>query len=139
MTLKLDIISPKETVLSTEAKEVILPTKMGEVGLLNGHVPLITELELGLLKLINDVDEQVYVIKGGYAQVISDTVSILTDEALKSIDIDGTNLKLQINTLEEQLAAVENSTDAFSENQTKRIRDSLSFCQLQESLLDHRR
>ena len=37
--LKLEIISPLEKVLSTEAKQVILPTEMGEVGLLKGTCP----------------------------------------------------------------------------------------------------
>ncbi len=139
MALKLEIISPQESVLSAEAKEVILPTKMGEVGLLNGHVPIITELELGLLKLINDRDEHVYVIKGGYAQVISDTISVLTDEALKSTDIDGAKLKSQRSALEKELQAIEKSSDEGSDNQTKRIVESLNFCHLQERLLDHRR
>ena len=44
--LKLEIISPKEKVFSTEAKQVVLPTESGEIGLLTGHIPLGHSIEI---------------------------------------------------------------------------------------------
>ena len=68
--LKLEIISPKEKVFSTEAKQVVLPTESGEIGLLTGHIPLVTQLKLGALKVINESSQEAFAIQGGFAQLV---------------------------------------------------------------------
>ncbi|MDG1701521.1 MAG: ATP synthase F1 subunit epsilon [Opitutae bacterium] len=130
--LKLEIISPKEKVFSTEAKEVILPTESGEVGLLTGHIPLITQLKLGALKVINDSSQEVFAIKGGYAQLVSDKISILTDEAIASSDLEASEIEQAINNVEKQLA----NSESASEKQS--LSKLLKYYQLQESLLAQR-
>jgi F-type H+-transporting ATPase subunit epsilon len=130
--LKLEIISPKEKVFSTEAKEVILPTESGEIGLLMGHIPLITQLKLGALKVINDSSQEVFAIKGGYAQLVSDKISILTDEAIASSDLEASEIEQAINNVEKQLA----NSESASEKQS--LSKLLKYYQLQESLLAQR-
>jgi F-type H+-transporting ATPase subunit epsilon len=130
--LKLEIISPKEKVFSTEAKEVILPTESGEIGLLTGHIPLITQLKLGALKVINDSSQEVFAIKGGYAQLVSDKISILTDEAIASSDLEASEIEQAINNVEKQLA----NSESASEKQS--LSKLLKYYQLQESLLVQR-
>ena len=85
--LKLEIISPKERVFSAEAKQVVLPTESGEIGVLTGHVPLVTQLKLGIMKVINESSQEVFAIKGGFAQLVSDKISILTDEAVSILSL----------------------------------------------------
>lgn len=142
--LKLEIISPFEKVLSTEAKQVILPTEMGEVGLLKGHIPLMTQLKLGVLKVFGSGGEVSYAIKGGYAQLVANTVSVLTDEARASSDINASDLQTQISALEKKLVDLESEAKATgtkedaSVHQQERIREALRFCQLQASLLNQR-
>ena len=58
--LKLEIISPKERVFSAEAKQVVLPTESGEIGVLTGHIPLVTQLKLGVMKVINESSQEVF-------------------------------------------------------------------------------
>jgi F-type H+-transporting ATPase subunit epsilon len=130
--LKLEIISPKEKVFSTEAKEVILTTESGEIGLLTGHIPLITQLKLGALKVINDSSQEVFAIKGGYAQLVSDKISILTDEAIASSDLEASEIEQAINNVEKQLA----NSESASEKQS--LSKLLKYYQLQESLLAQR-
>jgi F-type H+-transporting ATPase subunit epsilon len=130
--LKLEIISPKEKVFSTEAKEVVLPTESGEIGLLTGHIPLITQLKLGALKVINESSQEVFAIKGGYAQLVSDKISILTDEAIASSDLEASEIEQRINNVEKQLA------DAESASEIQSLSKLLKFYQLQESLLAQR-
>ena len=130
--LKLEIISPKEKVFSTEAKEVVLPTESGEIGLLTGHIPLITQLKLGALKVINESSQEVFAIKGGYAQLVSDKISILTDEAIASSDLEASEIEQRINDIEKQLA------DAESASEIQSLSKLLKFYQLQESLLAQR-
>ena len=130
--LKLEIISPKEKVFSTEAKEVVLPTESGEIGLLTGHIPLVTQLKLGALKVINESRQEAFAIQGGFAQLVSDKISILTDEAIAASDLEASAIEASINAVEKQLASAESASE--KESLTKRLK----FYQLQESLLAQR-
>ena len=130
--LKLEIISPKEKVFSTEAKQVVLPTESGEIGLLTGHIPMVTQLELGALKVINDSSQEIFAIKGGFAQLVSDTISILTDEAVATSDLEATEIEQSINAVEKKLA------DSESASEKQSLSKQLKFYQLQESLLAQR-
>ena len=51
-----EIISPNEQTLKTAAREVSLPAFEGEVGILKNHIPLITFLRPGLIKIFNETD-----------------------------------------------------------------------------------
>ena len=130
--LKLEIISPKEKVFSTEAKQVVLPTESGEIGLLTGHIPLVTQLKLGTLKVINESSQEAFAIQGGVAQLVSDKISILTDEAIAASDLEASVIEASINAVEKQLASAESALE--KESLTKRLK----FYQLQESLLAQR-
>ena len=130
--LKLEIISPKEKVFSTEAKQVVLPTESGEIGLLTGHIPLVTQLKLGTLKVINEFSQEAFAIQGGFAQLVSDKISILTDEAIAASDLEASVIEASINAVEKQLASAESALE--KESLTKRLK----FYQLQESLLAQR-
>ena len=130
--LKLEIISPKEKVFSTEAKQVVLPTELGEIGLLTGHIPMVTQLKLGALKVINDSSQEIFAIKGGFAQLVSDTISILTDEAVAASDLEASEIEQSINAVEKKLA------DSESASEKQSLSKQLKFYQLQESLLAQR-
>ena len=130
--LKLEIISPKEKVFSTEAKQVVLPTESGEIGLLTGHIPLVTQLKLGTLKVINESSQEAFAIQGGFAQLVSDKISILTDEAIAASDLEASVIEASIYAVEKQLASAESALE--KESLTKRLK----FYQLQESLLAQR-
>lgn len=130
--LKLEIISPKEKVFSTEAKQVVLPTESGEIGLLTGHIPIVTQLKLGALKVINESSQEVFAIKGGFAQLVSDKISILTDEAVSTNNIEAATIEQAINDVEKQLA------DSESASEKQSLTKLLKFYQLQESLLAQR-
>ncbi|MFL2826046.1 MAG: ATP synthase F1 subunit epsilon [Coraliomargaritaceae bacterium] len=130
--LKLEIISPKEKVFSTEAKQVVLPTESGEIGLLTGHIPMVTQLKLGALKVINDSSQEIFAIKGGFAQLVSDTISILTDEAVAASDLEASEIEQSINAVEKKLA------DSESASEKQSLSKQLKFYQLQESLLAQR-
>lgn len=130
--LKLEIISPKERVFSAEAKQVVLPTESGEIGVLTGHVPLVTQLKLGVMKAINESSQEVFAVKGGFAQLVSDKISILTDEAVSTNDLEASVIEESINNIKKQLA------DSESAAERKSLSKLLQFYQLQESLLAHR-
>ena len=104
---------------------------MGEVGLLKGHVPLMTQLKQGILKVHASSGEDQYAIKGGYAQLVENTVSVLTDEACASGAINASDLEAQITTLEKELADLESKAETDTGSATSyeqaRVRESLRF------------
>lgn len=89
MSLTLEIITPDDLVLSTEADQVVLPTENGETGILTGHVPLVTKIVAGELKVIKAGETEYIAVDYGFAKVLGNTVSVLTEAAIdvKAIDL----------------------------------------------------
>ena len=87
--LTLEIITPDEKVLSTKAKEVIMPTEMGEIGILAGHIPMVTKVVAGELKVFKDNSSDFIAVDQGFARVLGNTISVLTEAAIdvKAIDL----------------------------------------------------
>lgn len=86
--LTLEIITPDEKVLSTEATQVVLPTESGEVGILAGHIPLVTKIIAGELKVIREEGTEFIAVDHGFAKVLGDTISVLTEAAVEVEEID---------------------------------------------------
>ncbi|MDQ8194859.1 ATP synthase F1 subunit epsilon [Coraliomargarita sp. SDUM461004] len=87
--LTLEIITPDEKVLSTEANQVVLPTESGEAGILSGHIPMVTKIVAGELKVIKDSGTEFIAVDSGFAKVLGNTISVLTEAAVdvKAIDL----------------------------------------------------
>ncbi len=88
MSLTLEIITPDEKVLSTEADQVVLPTESGEAGILTGHVPMVTKLKAGELKVIKGGNTEFIAVDNGFAKVLGNTISVLVEAAVDVNDID---------------------------------------------------
>ena len=86
--LTLEISTPDQKVLSTEADQVVLPTESGEVGILAGHVPMVTKLLPGELKTIKGEQTETITIDRGFAKILGDTISVLTEAAIDVKEID---------------------------------------------------
>ena len=59
-----EIISPAKSILKKEAREVILPSFEGEIGILKDHIPIITFLRPGIIKILSDTDQEFFVEDG---------------------------------------------------------------------------
>ncbi|HBR92579.1 ATP synthase F1 subunit epsilon [Coraliomargarita sp. SDUM461003] len=86
--LTLEIITPDEKVLSTEANQVVLPTESGEAGILTGHIPMVTKIVAGELKVIKDTGTEFIAVDHGFAKVLGNTISVLTEAAVDVQEID---------------------------------------------------
>ena len=86
--LTLEIITPDAKVLSTEAKQVVLPTESGEAGILTGHIPMVTKIVAGELKVIKEGETGVIAVDQGVAKVLGNTISVLTEAAVEVAEID---------------------------------------------------
>ena len=86
--ITLEIITPDAKVLSTEADQVVLPTESGEAGILTGHVPMVTKLNAGELKVIKGGSTEFIAVDNGFAKVLGNTISVLVEAAIDVNDID---------------------------------------------------
>ena len=86
-----EIISPARSILKIDAREVILPSFEGEIGILKDHIPIITFLRPGIIKILSDV-EQEFFVEDGTVEFVNDNLLILTSTARKLSDLKKENL-----------------------------------------------
>ena len=101
-TIKVDVVSAEEHIFSGEAELVSLPGTSGELGIMPGHLPLITLIRPGFVRVHvpgEQEPEQIFVA-GGVLEVQPEQVTVLSDTAVRSKDLDEARAK-------EDLAAAE--------------------------------
>lgn len=88
MPLSVEILTPNRLLLHEEAEEVNLPAAEGYLGILPGHVALLTNLGLGELTLRKDGQQRYLTVFRGYMEVNDDKVTVLAEVAEDMADID---------------------------------------------------
>jgi F-type H+-transporting ATPase subunit epsilon len=84
-----NIVSAEASVYSGEVEQVIAAGVMGDLGILPGHAPLLTELNPGPIRVIHDGgQEENYYVSGGFLEVQPNVVTILADSASRARDLD---------------------------------------------------
>ena len=89
-TLKVDIVSAEQQIYSGEASMVIAPGEAGELGILPEHVPLLTRIKPGTLRVLpaGEGEEEVIYVSGGMMEVQPDGVTVLADTSIRAHDLD---------------------------------------------------
>jgi F-type H+-transporting ATPase subunit epsilon len=87
-TLRLEIVTPEKTAYSEDVEMVTLPGSEGELGVYPNHVPLLTTLNPGELRVLKDGRESFLAVGEGFVEITGDAVSVLTDMALEPSVID---------------------------------------------------
>jgi F-type H+-transporting ATPase subunit epsilon len=88
MALTLEIVTPEARVFSDTIDTVVIPTVDGEIGILPGHIPLLTQVQDGELRVTKGTVVSFLAVGGGFAQVSGDKVSILAERAITEDKID---------------------------------------------------
>ncbi len=88
MAFQCSVVTPERAVLDTEARSVVFPAHDGEMGILTHRAPLLCQLGLGPLRVETEDGSHVFVIDGGFAQMVDNKLTILTEQALGASDID---------------------------------------------------
>jgi F-type H+-transporting ATPase subunit epsilon len=124
-TFQLEIVTPEKKVVDTAASEVQIPGKNGYLGVLPGHAPLITELAVGEITFRSGAEEQRLAVAWGFAEVLPDKVTILTETAERPSEIDVERARKAKERAEERLTSgdpnvdVERSLDALHKADTR--------------------
>ncbi len=88
-TIQVEVVSAEESIFSGPAKFVALPGETGELGILPGHVPLITRIKPGAVRIEKaDGGEEFVFVAGGILEVQPRVVTVLSDTAIRGKDLD---------------------------------------------------
>ncbi len=88
-TIRVDVVSAEESIFSGDAKFVALPGEAGELGILPGHIPLITRIKPGAVRIEKaEGDEEFVFVAGGILEVQPNHVTVLSDTAIRGHDLD---------------------------------------------------
>lgn len=106
-TLEVEIVTPERAVFSGTVEEVVLPGAVGEMGVLPGHLPLLTAIAMGDLAVVQGGKVRHFFVEGGYAEILPNKVSVLT-EACDGVDeIDVAKARMALEAAEKELAKLE--------------------------------
>ena len=88
-TIHVDIVSAEQSIFSGEADMVIAPGEAGELGILPEHMPLLTRIKPGTVRIRRaGAEEEVIYVSGGMMEVQPDRVTVLADTSVRAHDLD---------------------------------------------------
>ena len=83
-----DLVSPEKLLLSAEADMVTVPGTEGYMGVMAGHAPLVSTLRAGMVDVLVDGKDDRYFIKGGFAEINPEKITVLAEEAIPMTELD---------------------------------------------------
>nr|AWD77909.1 ATP synthase CF1 subunit epsilon [Odontosoria chinensis] len=119
MVLNLRVMAPNRIVWNSEVWEIILSTNSGQIGILPNHAPLLTALDMGVLRIRHNGEWFAMALMGGFAMVDDNQVAILVNEAEIATEIDPDEARKGFQTAQADLAK--------AENKKSKIEASLAF------------
>lgn len=88
-SIQVDVVSAEESIFSGPAKFVALPGESGELGILPGHIALITRIKPGAVRIEKpDGSEEFVFVAGGILEVQPNHITVLSDTAIRGKDLD---------------------------------------------------
>ena len=86
---KVEIINPEKSFFSQEdINEVVLPAFEGEMGILKDHIPIISFLKPGIIKIFSKTEEKNFFVEDGIVEFRNDNLSILTSSIFDASKMD---------------------------------------------------
>ena len=101
----IEIVNPEKSFLSKEnVTEVVVPAFEGEIGILKDHIPIISFLKPGIIKVFIGSEEENYYVEDGIVEFKDNSLSILTSSIFNIKDIDKNNIGNSISEAENELS-----------------------------------
>nr|YP_009663781.1 ATP synthase CF1 epsilon subunit [Cuscuta boldinghii]QCW07730.1 ATP synthase CF1 epsilon subunit [Cuscuta boldinghii] len=85
--LKLYVLTPNQIVWDSEVEQIILSTNNGQIGILPNHIPIVTALDIGILKINFNGQWLSIVLMGGVARIAKNTIIIFVNDAKRTSEI----------------------------------------------------
>lgn len=123
-TLNCHVVSAQEEIYTGEIKMLIANGVNGELGIMPSHIPLITMLKPGSLRVIDENDnEEIVYVSGGVLEVLPDKITVLADSAIRPDDLD-----------EAKIEAARKEAESLLANQSSSIDSAAALTSLAESV-----
>lgn len=103
-TFKFDLVTPERLLLSQDAMQVVLPGVEGEFTVLPDHAPVITTLKPGIISVSLPGGETRILVKGGFAEVGPQRVTVLAEQAVDTAGLGGARLAEELASAQSRLA-----------------------------------
>lgn len=117
--LKFDLVSPERLLLTAEVDQVTVPGAEGEFGVGPGHVPLMSTLRPGVVNVESEGAAQRFFVRGGFAEVNAEGLTILAEQALDLATLEPAVLDQEIKDAEEDVTDAK--TDAAGDEAARRL------------------
>lgn len=111
--MKLEIVTPYKKIVDTEVDEVTATGKLGEFGILPGHAPFLTSLDIGEFVFKNNGVTEHMSLNWGYFEVLDDKIIVLVETAEIAADIDVERAKAALGRAEEALKKLTSEDKQF--------------------------
>ena len=96
MSLNVRVITPDKVVWDADAEELILPSSTGQLGILTDHAPLLTALDIGVMRLKTGTDWTSIVLMEGFAEIEDNKVTVLCNGAEEANSIDANKAQVDL-------------------------------------------
>lgn len=120
MTLNIRVIAPDKIVWDAQAEEIILPSSTGQLGILSGHIPLLTALDIGVMRVRIAKEWKPIILLGGFAEVKNNNITILVNGAEEVDNINLDDAKDKLNRATQLLEEAESSKEKIEATQMLR-------------------
>jgi F-type H+-transporting ATPase subunit epsilon len=103
-TFHFDLVTPERLLFSSEVNQVDVPGEEGDFGVFAGHAPYIATLKPGVLRIYGEGAPQAIVVRGGFAEVNPDSLTVLAEHATPADGLDPGEIVQAIKDAEEDIA-----------------------------------
>lgn len=121
----LQVVTPERAVFAEDVEAVVLPGEDGQLGVLPGHIPLLTNLDIGEMIVRQDGEQRQFFISGGFAEILGDRVRVMAEECEGVEDIDVEKARAELREAEQQVEKLEGSDDDEDEELVEKYRERL--------------
>ena len=104
MSLTLRVLAPDQSVFDDTADEIILPSTTGLLGVLPGHISMVTAIDFGVLRVLRNGNWDSIALTGGFAEVESNEVTVLVNKAEMGKNIDSAKAEAELEQAKNKLS-----------------------------------
>ena len=112
MSLNLRVLAPDQSLFDGPADEVILPSTTGLVGILPGHISMVTALDIGVMRVLKNGSWDSICLMGGFAEVESNEVTVLVNGAELGSTINPTKAEADLEKAQSEFSQMEGKANS---------------------------
>nr|YP_010338619.1 ATP synthase CF1 epsilon subunit [Rhodaphanes brevistipitata]UNJ18569.1 ATP synthase CF1 epsilon subunit [Rhodaphanes brevistipitata] len=120
MTIDIRVIAPDGTTWDANAEEIILPSSTGQLGILSGHAPLLTAIDIGVMRVRIDKSWTPIILMGGFAEIEDNKLTIVVNGIEETTDLNLDQAKANLEKSLEELDQAQSNKETIELTQNVR-------------------